>query len=127
MARFDKYDPVSGGFRAALNADYTGSANPVGVGINTSGRVVVGVGAAAIGIAGVICQPKNRKAGDVIDVMTAGEIVEFAGSAGVAYTANTTTGVITNAAASATQFAVGYTIEATRLIVRMAPLGHIGT
>jgi hypothetical protein len=125
MARFDKYDPISGGFRAALNADYTGSANPVGVGVNTSGRVVVGVGAAAIGICGVICQPKNRKAGEVIDVMTSGEIVEFAGSAGVAYTANTTTGAITNGAASATQQAVGFTVEASRLIVRCAPLGFI--
>lgn len=127
MARFDKYDPISGGFRAPLNADYTGAAAPVGVGLNTSGRVVVGVSAAAIGICGVICQPKNRKAGDIIDVMTSGEIVEFSGSAGVAYTANTTTGVISNAAASATQQAVGFTVEATRLIVRCAPLGHIGS
>lgn len=127
MARFDKYDPISGGFRAVLNADYTGAAAPIGVGLNASGRVVVGVGVAAVGIVGVICQPKDRKAGEVIDVMTSGELVEFAGVAGTAYTANTTTGVISSAAASATQVAVGFTVELSRLIVRSVPLGYFGT
>jgi hypothetical protein len=125
--RFDKYDPISGGFRALLNADYTGAAAAVGVGINSSGLVVVGVGVAGIGIAGVICQPKNKKAGDVVDVMTSGEIVEAGLAAATAYTANTTTGVISNAAVSATQQYVGFTVEASRLIVRVEGLGFIGT
>ena len=117
MARFDKYDPVSGGFRAKLNASFTGAAAPLGVGINTSGRVVAGAG--NTGIVGVVCSPRDHAAGEPIDVMTDGEIVEFAGSAGVTYTANTTTGVISNGAASATQTKVGFCVEADRLIVRV--------
>jgi hypothetical protein len=117
MARFDKVD-LTGSFRAALNADYTGSANPVGVGLNSSGRIVVGAGVAGVGIVGVMVLPRSRKAGDVVDVMTDGELVEFAGVAGTAYTANTTTGAITSAAASASQIDVGFTVEATRLVVR---------
>jgi hypothetical protein len=120
MPRFDKYDPLSGGFRAPLNADYTGSPLVVGVGLNSSGRVVVGQGVAAVGIVGVIVQPKNKKAGDIVDVMTEGEIVEFtSGVAGQAYTANTTSGLVDATAASATQIRVGFTVEATRLVVRV--------
>jgi len=117
MARIDKYNPTAGGFRAPLNAAYTGAAAPIAVGINGSGRVVVG--ASVTGIVGVICSPYDKAAGDTIDVMTAGELVEFGGAAGTAYTANTTTGVISNAAASATQIPVGFTVEADRLIVRV--------
>lgn len=115
MARIDKYDPVGGGFRAPLAADYSGVAAPVGVGLDVNGRVVPGAG--TTGLKGVICLPKNKKASDVIDVMKDGELVEFAGVAGTLYTANTTTGAITSAAASATQIVVGFTVEATRLIV----------
>lgn len=117
MARIDKYDPVSGGFRAPLAAAYTGAAAPIGVGLDTNGRVVAGAG--TTGLVGVLCKPDNAAAGDVVDVMTAGELVEFAGDAGSAYTANTTTGAITTAAASATQIAVGFAVEASRLVVRM--------
>lgn len=116
MARIDKYDPISGGFRAPLNAAYTGAAAPLAVGINSSGRVVAGAG--QTGIIGVVCSPVDKAAGDIIDVMTSGELVEFGGAAGTVYTANTTTGVISNGAVSATQIAVGFTVEADRLIVR---------
>ena len=44
--------------------------------------------------------------------------MEFGGAAGTTYTANTTTGVISTGAASATQVPVGFTVEADRLIVR---------
>lgn len=124
MARIDKYDPVSGGFRAPLNADLTGAAAPLGVGLNASGRVVAGAG--VTGIVGVIVSPYDKNAGDIIDVMTAGEMVEFGGAAGTVYTANTTTGVISNAAKSATQHVVGHTVEADRLIVRTSVLPFIG-
>lgn len=117
MARIDKYDPVSGGFRAPLNAAFTGAAAPLGVGINSSGRVVAGAG--QTGIIGVVCSPRDHAAGEWIDVMTDGELVEFGGAAGTAYTANTTTGVVSNGAASATQTKVGFTVEADRLIVRV--------
>lgn len=119
MARIDKYQPTAGGFRAPLNAAYTGAAAPIGVGINGSGRVVVG--ASVTGVIGVICSPYDKAAGDIIDVMTFGELVEFGGAAGTVYTANTTTGVISSAAASATQKVVGFSVEADRLIVRCAP------
>lgn len=86
--------------------------------MDVNGRLVVGAG--TTGIRAVLVLPENKAAGDTVDSMTDGEIVEFAGAAGTTYTANTTTGVITSAAASATQIEVGYTVEATRLIVRVA-------
>lgn len=119
MARIDKYDPISGGFRAPLNAAYTGAAAPIGVGLNASGRVVAGAG--ATGIIGVVTSPYDKDAGDTVDVMTNGELVEFGGTAGTVYTANTTTGVISTTAKSATQIPVGFTVEADRLIVRITP------
>jgi hypothetical protein len=125
VARIDKYDPVSGGFRAPLAGSWAGQAAPLGVGLDTNGRVVPGAG--TTGIIGVVCEPGPKAAGDIIDVMTAGELVEFAGVAGTAYTANTTTGVITSGAASVTQNKVGFTSELSRLIVRMVPVPFIGT
>ena len=116
MARIDKYQPTAGGFRAPLNAAYTGAVAPIGVGINSSGRVVVGAG--QTGIVGVICSPYDKAAGDIIDVMTNGELVEFGGAAGTTYTENTNTGVISTGAAPATQVPVGFAGEADRLIVR---------
>lgn len=118
MARIDKYDPVDGGFRAPLAAAYTGAAAPIGVGLDTNGRVVAGAG--TTGIVGVLCKPDDAAAGDIVDVMTDGELVEFAGDAGTAYSADTTAGVIDDTAVSATQIHIGFTVEATRLIVRVA-------
>ena len=128
MARYDKYGPKTGGFRARLFADRTktSTGNPLGVGLDVNGRVVVGAG--QTGIIGVLATTKDLKAGDVVDVMTSGEVVECTGlAAGTVYTANTTTGVITSAAASATQTPIGYTVEATRLIVRRNVQPFIGT
>jgi hypothetical protein len=119
MARIDKYDPVDGGFRAPLAAAWAGQATPLGVGLDSSGRVVPGGG--NTGIIGVLCKPNAAVAGEIVDIMRDGELVEFAGgTAGTQYTANTTTGVISNAAASGTQIAVGFTVEATRLHVGVA-------
>lgn len=118
MARIDKYDPVDGGFRAPLAAAWTGQAAPIGVGLNSSGRVVPGAG--QTGIVGVLCKPDDAKLGGIVDIARDAELVEFAGVPGTVYTANTTTGVISNAAASATQIVVGFTVEATRLIVGVA-------
>jgi hypothetical protein len=127
MARYDKYDPVGGGHRAPLAADQAKiPGNPLGVGLNTSGRVVIGAG--NTGIIGVICVTKDMKAGDIVDVMKFGEVVEMTSTtAGTVYTANTTTGVLSNAAASATQTPIGYTVEADRLIVCRAANPFIGT
>lgn len=95
MSRYDKYDPKNGGFRAVLAADW----NPAdlekifGVGLDSSGRVVKGAG--QTGVIGVLVLTKARKAGEIVDVMTSGEIVDFGptfgtpgtdfGAAGTAY------------------------------------------
>lgn len=126
MARIDKTDSAIGVFRAPLAADYAGSETPVGVGLDVNGRVVLGVGQS--GIVGILCRPPQNpatpllpyKAGSPVDVLTTGELVEFAGVAGTKYTVNTVTGAITSAAASATQIPIGWTVEATRLIVRVS-------
>src|SRR5580765_1867101 len=107
MARIDKTNPTSGSFRAPLNAALTGAAAPIAVSINTSGRVVVGAG--TIGIVGIIVSPYDKGAGDIVDVLTSAELVEFGGTAGTVYTANTTTGVLSNGAKSATQHVIGWT------------------
>jgi len=125
MARIDKTDSAIGVFRAPLNANLTGGAAPLGVGINSSGRVVVGAG--QTGIVGLIVSPYDKSAGDPIDVLTNGELVEFGGAAGTVYTTNTTSGVISTTAKSATQVVIGFTVEADRLIVRYSPTPFIGT
>lgn len=122
MARYDKYEPKVGGFRAPLAANLastenTGNGNPIAVGLNASGRIVPGAG--QTGIIGILCTTRDMKAGDIVDTMTAGEVVEMAGvAAGSIVTANTTSGAIDDVAASATQVPIGFTAEATRLIVR---------
>ena len=143
MARYDKYDPISGGFRAKLNADLTlvnGSVGPVGVSINTSGRVVVG-NAGASGTVGVLVKNVARGpitqwnttlqgtampnsspgalAGDAVDVMTAGEIVEVP-----TFTAGQVIYALANGTLSATPATgavkIGFVVEPGRLIVRCA-------
>lgn len=126
MARIDKTDSAIGVFRAPLAGAYAGSETPVAVGLDVNGRVVIGAG--QTGIVGLLVKPPLNlqaplmpyNAGSIVDVVTTGELVEFAGAAGTKYTANTTTGVITSAAASGTQIAIGWTVEATRLVVRVA-------
>lgn len=137
MARYDKYNPVGGGFRAPLSfAIVTADLGVViGVGLNASGQVVRGAG--NTGIKGVMCPDKTMAIGEPIDVMTDGEIVEMTiGASGAAVTmaAGTTyfvdgatgaiaagTGVATQTGpATANSARIGNTVEATRLIVRVA-------
>lgn len=125
MPRFDKYDPISGGFRAPLDTSVNLVAGDVGkvigVGLNASGRVVRGAG--ATGVLGVICPVKLHAAGDPIDVQTDGEVVDCTGlAAGTVYYANTGTGALETAApaAGANKTRIGWTVEATRLVVRAA-------
>lgn len=138
MARYDKYDPISGGFRAPLAENLVlvnGNIGPVGVSLDANGRVVVGT-AGQSGLVGVLVKnapktgwgptdhgsfnptaPIGCMAGDIVDVMTAGEIVEVedqvAGSALYA-------GADGTLSAAASADGVGYTVEATRLVVRVA-------
>ena len=56
MARYDKYDPISGGFRAPLAANLTltnGNFGPKAVSLNSSGKVVVGT-AGTTGLVGIL-------------------------------------------------------------------------
>lgn len=117
MARIDKTDSAVGVIRAPLAGAWTGSATPKGVGLDANGRMVVGAGQS--GIVGVICQPRNKAAGDIVDIIKLGELVEFGGVAGSTYTADTTTGVIATTAADATHIKVGFTVEANRFVVQV--------
>ncbi|MCA1800479.1 MAG: hypothetical protein LC687_05010 [Actinobacteria bacterium] len=147
MARYDKYDPISGGFRAPLAADLTlrsnGEFGPKAVSVNNTGRVVVGT-AGTTGLCGVLVKnaaplpwtnttagsgaynaatPIGCMAGDIVDIMTNGEIVDLA-SAGITGLAAgqpiyaTAAGDLTNVSTGNTK--VGYTIEANRMVVRVA-------
>lgn len=122
MARFDKYEPHVGGFRARLEAKWLLADVGVilGVGLNASGRVVKG--AAATGVLGVLALGKVRNAQHVVDVMTSGEIVDCVGlTAGTVYYVNAATGVLetTAPAIGVNKVRIGHTVEADRLIVRV--------
>jgi len=140
---YDKYDPISGGFRARLAADLTLTNGSFvgGVSLNASGRVVVGA-AGQTGLVGVVVKnaargpvgqyaalpgavnpnaPIATTAGSAVDVITSGEIVGLdttAFPAGTKIYANNTTGVLSTTSAGGTQ--IGHTVEAGRLIVRVA-------
>lgn len=131
MSRFDKYDPVSGGFRAKLNAAIlTADVGKIqAVSINGSGRVVIG-GAAETAVMGVICPVRPHAAGEPIDVMTHGEIVDCTKTGGtawaagdIAYAHGTTGGVGVIDAVSTSGKVIGKVIEVqpsngARLVVR---------
>lgn len=81
MSRFDKYDPISGGFRGKLKVALavTTAADKeklFGVSIEAATGLVV-LGGAATAIRGVINARESKAAGDIVDVMTAGEIANF--------------------------------------------------
>lgn len=117
MARYDKYDPISGGFRAALAADFPDASlhDVLAVGLDANGRVVVGGG--NTGVVGVMVLNSRRYAGDVVDVMTDGEIVEVDGlAAGTVHFGVAASGAV----AGAGDTRIGHTAEASRLIVRAA-------
>lgn len=78
MARYDKYDPKVGGFRAFLAVDWLKADlnKVVPVGLDVNGHVVKGPG--QTGILGVLVLTRVILAADEpVDVMTDGEIVEF--------------------------------------------------
>lgn len=124
MSRFDKVDPFDGGFRAKLNAAIpaANAGKMYAVSLNASGRVVIG-GGATTDLRGIICPTEAMDAGKPIDVMTDGEIADATTTAGAALTAG---GLVYGHAdgtvdASATAGkALGFCVEATRVIVRCA-------
>lgn len=121
MSRFDKVEPLGGSFRAQLAAAVILADVGVikGVSLNSSGRVVQG--AAALGkFKGVICADYTMAAGQPIDCMTDGEIVDVpAGfTAGADIFIDVATGLLT-ATATSNQY-LGHMVEVDRLIVRIA-------
>jgi len=137
VSRYDKYDSKDGGFRAPLNAAWTATSGPAGVtdlnrviavALNGSGRIIKATTVAAA--IGVVIVTRAMAAGEIVDVMTDGEIVELDGAdiqggttpaAGTKYYMDTTASRLTATAptpAGTNGFYVGTTVEATRLVVR---------
>jgi|SRR6478609_7849762 len=136
-ARYDQVEPHVGIVRAPLAADLTLSAagefGPRGVSLDANGRCVVGT-AGQSGIAGVLVKNvpalpagfataglvvnnwMGARAGDVVDIMTQGQILDTGLPAGTKiYSA--AGGVLSGTVAAG--FQVGYTVEAGRLVVLM--------
>ena len=139
MARYDKYDPITGGFRAAVAADYADAdlGKIFGVGIDTNGKLVKGAGnTGVVGVLVVTSKPGRvgpTKEIAVVDVMREGCITDFCptdgnvgvdtGVAGTAYYANPTTGEISSTAAAGAIY-VGFTVEPGRLEVNVNGTVH---
>jgi hypothetical protein len=141
-ARYDKYEPIAGGFRAPLAADLTfdaaGHFGPKAVSLNASGQVVVGTAAQSGGVGLLIKNvplypnlgnvpgavnagvPIGGAAGNIVDVMTSGEIVGATGLvAGQTYYAAADGSLTaTPPGAGINGYKVGHTVEADRLVVR---------
>lgn len=122
LARYDKYDPYDGGFRAALDVAWVTS--DVGkvwaVGLNAAGRIVKGAG--NTGIKGIIIVNEPMAAGAIADVMHDGEVTNFllqngsAAAAGTNYFGVAADGTFST---TATGTPLGFTVEADRLHVRV--------
>lgn len=123
MSRIDKYDSKDGGFRAPLGFDLPEGdiGLAIGVGLDANGRVVRGSG--NTGVKGVLVLTQVKNIGDIVDVMTDGELVEFPGVAGTNYYADAAgvvgTGATEADGTTATTY-VGCTVEGSRLVVRSA-------
>lgn len=145
LAAYDKYDPISGGFRARLAADLTltnggfigavslnaqglvvagtaGQSGPVGVLVKNVGRAPVSqYGQEPFNGTPVPNAPIGATRGYQVDVMTAGEIVNLdptAFPAGSKVYAAANGELSTTGGAGA--FPIGWTVEAGRLVVRVA-------
>lgn len=126
IPRFDKYDPVSGGFRAPLAAGIiAGDKDKIfAVSINASGLVALG-GPAETALIGLIVPGRAMSAGDIIDVMTHGEIVGALTTAGAGFVAGaivsgaSATGFVASTAAGVGFRVMGRMIELDRMVVRV--------
>lgn len=131
-ARIDKYEPLTGGTRAPLNAaTVVGDLGVLfGVGLNANGRVVKGAG--NTGIIGVLCNSSAKNAGAIVDVAQDCDIVELPGLvAGTVYWADGVTGLLaagivgtgaipaSGTGSTAGSQRIGFTVEADRLVVRV--------
>lgn len=135
MSRIDKWHPAVGTFRAPLNIALTATSGPAGVtdlnrvlvvGLNGSGRIIKAT--TAVGALGIINATRPYAVGEAMDVFTLGEVVELdaldlqtgSPAAGTKYYLDTTASRLTATApgAGVNGFLVGWTVEASRLVVR---------
>lgn len=136
-ARYDHYEPRVGGFRAKLAAAWAvGLVGEVwGVGLNSSGKIVAGAG--QTGIVGVLVINNDWPAGETVDVMTSGQIVDVAylndgttpTTAGTNYFVDSVTGDLLTADGGG-DTPIGFLVEKDgrdRLIVRVGGVGSAAT
>jgi hypothetical protein len=121
MARIDKTDSAIGVVRAVLSADIPDNLLDVvaAVGLDATGKAVVGAGAAAAqtGVIGIVIGNKFlNKAGQQIDIFKLGDVVDVPSLAAGKKTWLTAAGVLTQVSASGLVYA-GYTVEADRLVL----------
>lgn len=136
------YEPYGGGFRAALAADFGTLANGADLGkvwavaLNGSGKVVKVNGTAGqthADCVGLMILTMEKYAGDVVDIMTDGQIVDIAATDGIANPAtgglvtvkstNDGTLVTAQTLTTATNYTqAGRFVEANRLVVRVRPI-----
>lgn len=137
-ARYDQVEPHVGIVRAVLAANLTFSAagelGPIGVSADATGKLVVGTAGQA-GLIGVLVKnvpvhPQGfqtaplvvnnwmgGRAGDVVDVMTRGQILDVAGLPAGSKIYSDAAGVLSDTVRAG--FQVGYTLEAGRLVVEL--------
>jgi hypothetical protein len=87
MSRFDKYDPIAGGFRGKLKLAFvvTGATPAItavnkerlfGVSIEAATGLVL-IGGAVGAVRGIVNIREDHAAGDMVDVMSSGEVINF--------------------------------------------------
>lgn len=121
MARYDKYSGVTGGFRAeaAEDQDPDNFDLVLGAGLDANGRMLLGDPANSGYVGVCIVDRTKRRAGNIQDIMTDGEIVDVEGlDPGTTYYlgADGTLG-------EAGRYKVGHTVESWRLVVRFQDQG----
>lgn len=120
MPRYDKYDPYSGGFRApaALAVSREDKNVLTGAGLDDAGRVIRN-GSGSLDATGVVIAHDAKNPGDILDIMTSGEIVEMEDlNPGTSYYVQADGSI----GDEPTELYVGHTVEATRLVVRFQRL-----
>lgn len=136
MARFDKYGPLTGGFRGKLKVALP-VATPLdkerifGVSIEAATGLVV-LGGVVGNVRGIINVRESKNAGDPVDVMTQGEIINAfflndgvtATVLGTPYYIDAATGAITAAAAAGANKHIGVRLadspDKGRMIIRVS-------
>lgn len=119
-ARFDKYDPDSGGTRARLAADWLDADVGQVRGVKLDGNGRAAKSDSVTNAKGVVALGKKRFAGEPIDIMQHGDIVDVTGLAAGTdyYLAANGTLTATAPGAGVNGLYVGFTVEADRLVVR---------